>query len=542
MNRVVLILPVTFFVPFGGCKEEGASGGGAGSGGAKPATRAMSPELANELSERLEAAYREDKVAAGTTAAGDVAAAGTGAPPKLVGLAARAFLRAGDLPHASELVNAAGAANTEVPLLLTRARLARGTGALAMADTSLDAALKAAPDDPELLNELVFVRQAQQRYADAAAAAERLDKALAAASGYPTELLRVMNAGRAEFLAQVKDQPLNVVAQLGTQKMVWAPTDNFQQPYIVEAKINGQGPFTLAIDLIGGHSLHLRPTVAEAAGVLPIADGEVITMAGPRPARWAIVNGLELGTAKLERVITRIFDEPAKPDYVFDGALGVGLFRSVRMRMNMLDQRFELEASGPFETGNSDHGTELLVYLADDRPVFTAQFEGAPRLTTLGAYVHVATITEPVMLERFKESDTTILPMLAPGIPAEHPVAPLGDREAYTPEQLTWHHPSRFGNDAVTSYFCGREVPLSLAVAMPFHDATIERLIGARPGLMISTDKFQTMHVVSFDGPTHTLQIQWIPIPPAPATAPAAAGTQPAEGSVRIVPGTQPSE
>jgi hypothetical protein len=163
-------------------------------------------------------------------------------------------------------------------------------------------------------------------------------------------------------------------------------------------------------------------------------------------------------------------------------------------------------------------------------------------LATLGAYIHVSTITEQVMLERFKESETTILPMLAPGIPAEHPVEPLGEREAYTPEQLSWHHPSRFGTDVLMSHFCGRDVPLSLAVAMPFHDATIERLLGARPGMMISTDKFQTMHVVTFDGPTRTLQIQWIPLPPAPSTAPAGTATQPADPGVRIGPSTQRSE
>ncbi|HEY3244694.1 MAG TPA: aspartyl protease family protein [Phycisphaerae bacterium] len=520
MIRISLAGVVLAMASIAGCKEEPARPPSGGNSANKSAPSRASTIASDELAARLESAYREDKLTAGLAAAREVADAGT-SDIRLLGLAARAFYRAGYLAEASQSISNVDTSKAEVPLLLIGARLSRAQANLPLTERSLEMARKVSADNPEVLNELVYLRMAQRRYSDAAQAAETLDRALASASGYPVETLKSVNAGRAEFLKQAGTKPLNVV-QHGAGKMAWTTIQDFQRPYVVEAKINGHGPYQLAIDLVGGTYVSLPPKLAEEAEITPVANGTVLTLDGPRTAPWAVANSIELGTARIERAITRIFEEPAKLEYPPDGVIGIGVFAEQRATLNRAartpaEWQFEVGASGPLEPdAPPDRGTEPLFYLADNRPTFITQVEGRRALATIGSYIAVSSESLALRLDLYPDT----LPM-GPPEKAGYPTPGVGSGLS---EAHVGTSPSCLGRAwCVDAEFGGRGVPLSIALDAPFNEMYIDRLLGTHPDVFYGVDITERMAKLIIDGPQRKVQIQWIHVPEPPASQPASA-------------------
>jgi hypothetical protein len=248
----------------------------------------------------------------------------------------------------------------------------------------------------------------------------------------------------------------------------------------------------------------------------PLAEGSVLTLDGPRQAQWGLAQSVELGTVHIERVVTRVFEEPAKPDYPPDGVIGIGVFKDHRATLNRVDGRFEVSPSGPLEAdAQTDRGSEPLFYLADHRPTFITEIEGRRVLATIGSYVVVTTQSQSLRLELYPDTKSMGPPgeegYPTPGVGSGLSEAHLGTSPACLERAL-----------CVDTEFCGRGVPLFIAIDAAFNEVYIDKLLGAHPDVFYGVDITERMEQIIIDAPRRQLQIKWIHVPE-PATQPASA-------------------
>jgi hypothetical protein len=146
---------------------------------------------------------------------------------------------------------------------------------------------------------------------------------------------------------------------------------------IVEAKLNGQGPFAFILDT-GGHDI-LTPQAAKALG-LATAGAGVSGGAGEGTLteQYTRVDRMQIGAATLRD--QSFFVIPLQFDTVERGAkaplagiLGLELFERFAVE---LDYRAQTLALRSLATSAAGHGIEVPITFTDDQPIFRARING----------------------------------------------------------------------------------------------------------------------------------------------------------------------
>ena len=149
----------------------------------------------------------------------------------------------------------------------------------------------------------------------------------------------------------------------------------FDSDVIVDAKLNGQGPFAFILDT-GGHDivtpevatlLHLKPVGAGASG----GSGE-----GTMPLQFAQVDRVEIGAAILSNQSFTVIPLPvdttergARPPLA--GILGLELFERFAMRLDYGRKTLSLQPLSGYKHGGA--GTAVPIFFTDDQPLFDAK-------------------------------------------------------------------------------------------------------------------------------------------------------------------------
>ncbi len=173
-----------------------------------------------------------------------------------------------------------------------------------------------------------------------------------------------------------RPRPPDDVAIAGGKTLV--PME-FDGDVIVEAKLNGEGPFAFILDT-GGHDI-LTPAAAAALKLKPVGAGASGgSGAGTLPEQYARVERVDIGGLSMRNqlfsVIPLQFDtleRGARPPLA--GILGLELFERCAVQINYRAGTLALERA-------SDHrpqgaGTAVPIWFSDHEPLLRAKIDGA---------------------------------------------------------------------------------------------------------------------------------------------------------------------
>jgi hypothetical protein len=155
------------------------------------------------------------------------------------------------------------------------------------------------------------------------------------------------------------------------------PVD-FDGDVVVEARVNGQGPFAFILDT-GGHDI-LTPEAAKALGLKPVGAGASGGSGeGTLPEQYARVDRVDIGGLTLRNqaftVIPLQFDtveRGAKPTLA--GILGLELFERFAMRLDYRNRTLAFEPLAGHQ--HQGAGTAVPIFFGDDQPLLVAQIDG----------------------------------------------------------------------------------------------------------------------------------------------------------------------
>lgn len=146
---------------------------------------------------------------------------------------------------------------------------------------------------------------------------------------------------------------------------------------VVEAMLNGRGPFSFILDT-GGHDI-LTPDAAKALGLAGIGAGvSGGAGAGTLPEQYTRVERVDIGAATLRDQSFIIIplqyntvERGTKPPLA--GILGVELFERFAVELNYRAQTLTLR---PIQDAPLGHGVPVAITFTDDQPIFSAKING----------------------------------------------------------------------------------------------------------------------------------------------------------------------
>lgn len=146
---------------------------------------------------------------------------------------------------------------------------------------------------------------------------------------------------------------------------------------IVEALLNGKGPFAFILDT-GGHDI-LTPAAAAALGLAATGAGVSGGAGeGTLSEQYTRVDTVQIGAATLKSqsffVIPLQFDtveRGSRPPLA--GILGLEVFERFAVELNYRAQTLTLR---PFADASTGHGTAVPITFTDDQPIFRARIGG----------------------------------------------------------------------------------------------------------------------------------------------------------------------
>lgn len=149
---------------------------------------------------------------------------------------------------------------------------------------------------------------------------------------------------------------------------------------LIEAKINGQGPFPFILDT-GGHDI-LTPAAAEQLGLKPIGHG-ISRGAGEGTTgiQYTRVAKVEIGDAEIDDqpFVVLPFEyfvtERGKAPPIA-GLIGLELFERFAVKLDYGQHQMTLAPLDSFEY--RDHGSALPIRFTDDMPLVAARLDGHP--------------------------------------------------------------------------------------------------------------------------------------------------------------------
>ncbi len=152
----------------------------------------------------------------------------------------------------------------------------------------------------------------------------------------------------------------------------------FDGDVIVEARLNGQGPFAFILDT-GGHDI-LTPDAARALGLHTEGAGESGgSGAGTVPEQYTRVERMDIGGVTMRNqpftVIPLSFDtveRGARPPLA--GILGLELFERFAMRLDYGARTLTFEPLASYQHHGS--GTAIPIFFSDDEPLLVARIDG----------------------------------------------------------------------------------------------------------------------------------------------------------------------
>jgi hypothetical protein len=335
----------------------------------------------------LDATWRADDWAAAARIADRVLAAHP-QDVALQALAARALWRAGRLREAEQLAARWSADTRDHVALRVQIDQALSRGERTRA---LEIAARLEPLTPRSAEDAVAVFSARLAAGKLTGVADLLKEAerkLDPQDGYPQTYLAESIEGVGAFLAQVGDEPLNIIAAGGAAPM--PPLVMLNLPSC-EVLINGRGPYRMVVDTGGSIMLALDTEVARELGVKSLATAAVRGVSGKQETGQALIDDLRIGTIRCRRVVTRVFDVRGAIMNAADGIIGTGIFADGRMTLDFVAGQLRVSPT----SSNAGAGEALDVRLIGDAkiivPVQLREHAGLALLDTGADAVALAT-------------------------------------------------------------------------------------------------------------------------------------------------------
>jgi hypothetical protein len=152
---------------------------------------------------------------------------------------------------------------------------------------------------------------------------------------------------------------------------------------VIEAKINGKGPFRLAVDTGFGGLLHVSPKVAEQLAMPVVGEAMTGDPSGRNPQRVKVLRAesVDIGTLHFGGVDA---GEHAVMSDV-DGVVGLNLFRGFLVTFDYPNSRFSVRG-GTLTEGmpyTIDHGVPALEIVVNAQPTRVHIDSGSPALVSL---------------------------------------------------------------------------------------------------------------------------------------------------------------
>lgn len=151
----------------------------------------------------------------------------------------------------------------------------------------------------------------------------------------------------------------------------------FDGDVVIEAKLNGKGPFAFILDT-GGHDI-LTPDAAKALGLSGAGSGSSGGAgAGTMTEQYTRVARMEIGGVSLRD--QAFFIDPLQYNTIeigsrppLAGILGVELFERFAIELNYQAKTMTFR---PLHGAPPGHGTPVAITFADDQPIFSAKIDG----------------------------------------------------------------------------------------------------------------------------------------------------------------------
>jgi hypothetical protein len=152
----------------------------------------------------------------------------------------------------------------------------------------------------------------------------------------------------------------------------------FDGDVIVEAKLDGQGPFGFILDT-GGHDI-LTPAAAKQLGLSPVGAGQAGGSGeGTLSVQYARVDRMDIGGLTLRSQTFQVvpfqyeaMDRGPRPPLA--GILGLELFERFAMRLDYGHKTLEFEPGATFRYQGG--GTPVPIVFSDDEPLLPGKIDG----------------------------------------------------------------------------------------------------------------------------------------------------------------------
>ncbi|HUU84767.1 MAG TPA: aspartyl protease family protein [Phycisphaerae bacterium] len=162
---------------------------------------------------------------------------------------------------------------------------------------------------------------------------------------------------------------------------VEVPMHRYRHLPIMEARVNGKGPFRFVVDT-GSPVLIVNRHIADDLA-LPtperFRDGPEIMVAGPGgqglPASFHEVESLQVGEAEFRKVVALGLDSPLSRE--FDGVIGMGVFRDCVLTYDYAAGRFRI-TEAPLPAANGGDVLDFTYETPYSAPVVPVSVNGTP--------------------------------------------------------------------------------------------------------------------------------------------------------------------
>jgi len=452
---------------------------------APPASRVTETPGAAALREALDVAWRGDDWSAGLRLARRALDEQPDAV-ELRGRIARALWRAGRIEEAAQLA-ARIPADTSDPIALRALivlHLARGQRepAARLADRLEALPARGAPD----LYHILAARAASGRWDGLAKLARQLEQAADPAHGYPETYYREETQGLPAFLEAVGPGGLNQVAQNGSAPMT--PLVLVGLPSC-EVRINGHGPYRMAVDTGGSVTVALDEAVAEEIGLKSLSKGTVRGASGRQDTGYALIDDLQIGAIKCRRVMTIVFGVRAAIMNAADGIIGTGIFNDGRMTLDFAGAQLVVSAS----RAEAGPGRDTDLWLVGDAKLVTpVTLQGQPALAMLDTGADVVALAPSRLAELFPGREVQkITPGMGLGV---------GNTEL----------PAISLNPGVDLTIAGRRHENYSGLGLDALDTALSPVMGVQTDVLVGMSLFREMRSCTVDYPRCKLWIDWL--------------------------------
>ncbi len=205
----------------------------------------------------------------------------------------------------------------------------------------------------------------------------KVEKLLDEKNGYPDIYLAESVEGMAAFFDTIGEKPLNQIAKPGQAEI--GKLALFGLPS-VDVMINGHGPYKMVVDTGGSIMLSLDVVVADEIKLKSLGKASVRGVSGKQETGQALVDSLEIGGVRMERVVCRTFDVRSAIMNAADGIIGTGIFMDGRMTLDFAQGTISVGPSSDKPAAGVDTPMRLI---GDAKMMALARLQGEPAIALL---------------------------------------------------------------------------------------------------------------------------------------------------------------